>query len=155
MLADEILVELQEIKKLLRVIAMSPKYWEYKPIRTDTLYVIPAGGKSTVLDIKETGKLIAIVAITNNPDVYVVLSFDGERMGKTLRELYESGFTSYNPAYFWIVKWDEQNNRYIAAFTPAEPIMYFGHFEFTVYAPRDSPATVSYVVHRYRLKEVI
>ena len=132
---------------------MSPKYWEYKPIKTDTPYIIPAGSKSTVLDLRETGKVMSIIAITDNPEIYVEFSFDGERTGRTLRDIYELGLDSYNPAYIWIVKWDDVNNRYVVAFTPAEPITYFGHFEFTVYAPNDSPATVSYVVHRYRLKE--
>ncbi len=154
-MSNAILQELREIRRLLEIIAMSPKYWEYIPTKTDTPFVIPAGSKKTILDVKETGKVLGILAITDNPDVYVEVSFDGKRIGRSLRELYEIGLTKCTPGFFWILKWDEANNVYIAIYTPpGEPASYFGHFEFTVYAPKDSPATVSYVIHRYRLKSL-
>jgi hypothetical protein len=151
---EEVKDILQDIRKYLAIMVMSPRFWEYVPVKTDTPFIIPPGGKQTVLDVKETGKILSIVAVTNNPDVYCEVSFDGKKIGRTPRELYSLGLTECIPGSFWIKKWDDDNKVYVIVYTPpGEPLSYFGHFSFVVYAPKDSSVTVSYILHRYRLKE--
>ena len=144
---------LKVIKKLLVLQTLSPEFWEIKLTDVDTPITIPAGCKKVLVDEKEVGRLIAVVARVDNPDVAVEVRIDNTIAKSTLRELYTIGLNSFNPSTFWVSKFDPQNNAYVAVYTPTPPREYFKHVKVTVYAPSDSPVQLLYSIYRYKVKE--
>ena len=150
---------LQELRKLNRTLdlllaysTVSPKHWELLLVDVDTPVVIPAGTSKVIVDEKEFGRLFAILVTVNNRDTEVEVRIDDTVAKQSVQGLYNAGMTTFNPSTFWLSKYDEVNDVYVAAFTPIPWRDYFNHVKVTVYAPSDSPVSLTYSSYRYRLR---
>jgi len=149
----DISLTLKQILKQLKILNLDPEYWEFKPLDVDKQLVIRRGETKTILDVKERGKLVALSAETNNPDVYLEIRLDDKPpIRGTPRSLYLTGLIGQNPRTFWLSRYDTENNIYVAWLTPVPPLDYTGHIKFIARAPPDSDVVFTYSIYRYCLR---
>lgn len=141
---------LGELVRQIKIANMDPEYWEIVTIDVDTPTTLPPQASKTLLETRERGKVIAIGASTDNPELYLEVQIDTVKMAGSPRDLYDYGLIGFNPATFWLSKADV---KYIAWFTPIPPRDYFGYFRFTVYNKTNNPISYAYSVYRYKLRE--
>ncbi|MHA1288833.1 MAG: hypothetical protein ACTSPB_15685, partial [Candidatus Thorarchaeota archaeon] len=109
---------LRELIKQLKIANMDPEYWDLIPIDMDTPATLAPSRSTELIEEYERGKLIALSATMNNPDVKVEIRIDELKFSGTARELYESGLIGFNPGTFWLSRYDSDNNIYCIWFTP-------------------------------------
>lgn len=156
---SDLIEELRKLNRSLNLLlaygTVSPDYWELLLIDVDSPVIVPAGEKKVIVDEHEFGRLFSIVVNVNNKNTEVEVRIDDTVAKQTVQGLYNAGMTSFNPSTFWLSKWDEINDVYVACFTPIPWRDYFSHVKVTVYAPSDSAVSFTYSVYRYKLKEEV
>jgi len=143
---------LREIVKQIKISNMDPEYWEIIPIDVDVPTVIPARGQNTIVEVRERGKVLAIGATVDNPNVYFEAQIDEMKFGASFQELYDFGLIGFNSAIYWISRYDTDNDVYTAWWTPNPPREYMGYIRITFYNPTNSNVSFKYSIYRYRFK---
>ncbi len=156
-MSERIIEELRKLnrtlERLLAYSTVSPDYWEVKLIDVDTPISIAPRGSKVVVDEQEVGRVFAIVASVNNKDAVVEVQIDDTIARNSIQGLYNAGMTSFNPSTFWLAKYDEANDSYVAAYTPVPWRDYHRRVKVTVYAPSNSAVSFTYLIYRYRFRE--
>ncbi|RLI70648.1 hypothetical protein DRO97_10630 [Archaeoglobales archaeon] len=80
----------------------------------------------------------------------VDVEFDNSYSHNTISEMYASGFNSYNPSFFWVLKYDAANSIFSAAYTPAIPRDFLEYCNIIVTPSKN--AQLSYAVYWYKFK---
>ena len=144
---------LRELIKQIKISNMDPQYWQIIPIDVDTPLRLSAGEYKVLIEERERGKVLAIGATFNSPDILIEAHVDDTRFTATIRQLYDWGLVGPNNAIYWLSRFDTINNVYTAWWTPSPPRDYMGYIKVIFYNIGSSDVQFTYSIYRYKLVE--